>query len=272
MSSLANRKKLLLPTNRQRHSFMTVLRNAGLTTGLQVCLDAGDASSYPSGASWLDLSGNGQDFFLGADGSATATDPTFNGTSGRKTSEEYFSSDGGDYFTYDTTNPTWAENMHKANAKWSAALWFYPAGAGANQFFGTHQNGVSNVGVGFTCNVSNGNVTLSVANGSGAFILAASTSLGARASAWQMFGVSLDDAGANCLRWRNGVLAYSSGALASPSASSATRTLGLGQVGNGTGPIPSGGRIAMVAMWDGVFLTPGHYRKIFEATRGRFGV
>src|SRR5688572_16443964 len=41
------------------------IQGLGLTTGLQFSLDAGSADSYTSGQSWLDLSGNGQDFFRG---------------------------------------------------------------------------------------------------------------------------------------------------------------------------------------------------------------
>ena len=36
-----------------------------VTDGLVVCLDAGDKNSYPgSGATWSDVSGNGNDFTL----------------------------------------------------------------------------------------------------------------------------------------------------------------------------------------------------------------
>jgi len=93
-----------------------IIRGLSLDTNLKLCLDAGEGDSYTSGQSWLDLAGSGYDFFLGQDGSSDSTDPTFNGVANTMTSSEYWSFDGGDYFTYDTTNETWMENLHKAGA------------------------------------------------------------------------------------------------------------------------------------------------------------
>lgn len=90
------------------------LTTLGLTSSLQLCLDAGDAESYDgTSQKWLDRSGGGYDFFRGTDGTAQATDPTFNGTAGKLSSGEYFSGDGADYFTYDTTIETWMQNLGK---------------------------------------------------------------------------------------------------------------------------------------------------------------
>ncbi len=71
-----------------------------VTANLQLHLDAGDAASYDgSSQTWEDLTVNGFDFFRGTDGTGEASDPTFNGVSGDKSSSEYFSFDGGDFFT-----------------------------------------------------------------------------------------------------------------------------------------------------------------------------
>ncbi len=67
-------------------------------------LDATIAASYTSGQTWANLietpaDGTGQtyyDFWLGVDGSATATDPTFTGSADDPAA--YFAHDGGDYF------------------------------------------------------------------------------------------------------------------------------------------------------------------------------
>ena len=83
---------------------MNILTSNSLTTNLKLCLDAGDINSYSgSGQKWLDRSGLGHDFFLGVDGSANTDDPTFNGSPGNASSNEYFSVDGGDFFRYDST-------------------------------------------------------------------------------------------------------------------------------------------------------------------------
>lgn len=250
---------------------ITMLQRLGLAGGLQVCLDAGDASSYTSGQSWLDRSGNGQDFFLGADGSATATDPTFNGVAGALSSAEYFSVDGGDYFRYDTSNPSWVDAMHKDNALFSFACWAMPQGAAANGLFGTPGNNASNIGVQFLVNPANGNVTFQVANGTGSLALNAATNLGGVAGAWQFFALSVNEAG-NVIRYRNGTSASSSGAYTSPSAAAATNVLEIGAMGNGQAPIANTGRIAQAMFWGGVALSLANLNAIFNATRGRYGV
>ena len=101
---------------------ITTIRRCGLTTGLKLCLDKGDANSYASGQSWLDVSGNGYDFFLGATGGAEASDPTSNGTAGGRSPEEYWSFDGVQFFRLASANPTWVNNFHKDNAKFTLAV------------------------------------------------------------------------------------------------------------------------------------------------------
>ena len=105
-------------------SFYDVINALGLTGGLKLVLDAGDVSSYSSGQSWLDLSGNGYDFYLGDTSSSESSDPTFNGTPGNLSTSEYFAFDGGDYFIYDSANETWMQNIHKDNAKFTICIWF----------------------------------------------------------------------------------------------------------------------------------------------------
>src|SRR5688572_18803052 len=93
-------------------SLFQAITQAGLTSNLQLCVDSGDALSYPgSGQKFLDRSGNGYDFFLGVDGTVESTDPTFTGEVG--TGKAYWALDGTAFFTYDTTNETWMQNIHK---------------------------------------------------------------------------------------------------------------------------------------------------------------
>ena len=105
-------------------NFYEDIVTAGLTSGLRVVLDAGSADAG-SGQSWLDVSGNGVDFFRGADGNSSTDDPAYNGTLGNLSSSEYYSYDGGDFFTYDSTNESWMQDMHKDNAEFSIAMWLY---------------------------------------------------------------------------------------------------------------------------------------------------
>lgn len=247
-----------------------VLRKLGLIPSLQFCLDAGDAASFASGQSWLDRSDNGQDFFVGLNGSVTASDPTHTGTPGRLSSGEYFAVDGGDYFTYDTANETWMENLHKDSALFSFACWMYPAGSAAQGFFGTPGNSASNHGAQFLCNTSNGNVSFQVANGSGTLALSVATNMGAAAGAWQFFAVMVDEAASRVVRMRNLTAAETASAYGSPSASAATNVFGIGQLGNGQSPIPSGGRIGAAFAWGGACLTVNQMRALYALTAPRF--
>ena len=70
-----------------------------ITAGLQLHLDAGDAGSYPgSGQVWSDLTANDFDFHIGETSSSERSDPTFNGSAGAKSINEYFACDGRDWF------------------------------------------------------------------------------------------------------------------------------------------------------------------------------
>lgn len=65
-------------TNRTTFDAMEIATNLGLTTNLKLCLDAGSITSVvPDATKWLDLSGNGYDFFLGAAITDESTDPHF---------------------------------------------------------------------------------------------------------------------------------------------------------------------------------------------------
>ena len=117
-------------------TLITAITTAGLTSGIQYALDAGDSNSYSgTGQSWLDTSGNEQDFFRGADGSASTDDPTFNGTAGGLSDTEYWSFDGGDFFRYDSAQETWMDNLHKNNARFAFMAWVFVKHSGVeNQY------------------------------------------------------------------------------------------------------------------------------------------
>jgi hypothetical protein len=86
---------------------MTNIRRTMMASGkasvhqpnLQWHLDAGDSASYSgSGQIWYDLTSNDFDFYRGRGAGASSDDPTFNGSAGGKSGNEYFSFDGGDLF------------------------------------------------------------------------------------------------------------------------------------------------------------------------------
>jgi hypothetical protein len=253
-------------------NLMGALTALGLTSGLKVCLDTGDGQSYSSGQSWLDRSGNGYDFFLGATGSAAGDDPTFNGTPNKYSSGEYFAYDGGDFFRYDSANETWMQNLHKDNAKFSLIALCFMVPASSQVVFAT-ANLDTQIGVRYSYGTSGHNIL--VANGSGSPALSQiSVGLGATDNAWHMLGISIDEAvgASGAFHYRNGSTGTFTSTYTSPSASSATSTAEIGAAG-GVGPATSGSRIGALAMWEGVTpLTIAQMNAIRTAVGGRVGV
>lgn len=120
-----------------------IINNVGLSAQPAFVLDAGDLASYDgSSQTWTDATGNGNNYFRGADGTAEATDPTFNGSAGDISDATYFSLDGGDFFR-PTAVHTFSDNWHKD----SGAVTFiivgqFQAGA-ASQLIFTTMNGTN---------------------------------------------------------------------------------------------------------------------------------
>jgi hypothetical protein len=241
-----------------------VLSDLGLTSGLTLLLDAGDLESYASGQKWLDRSGNGYDFFLGADATASATDPTFN-------SDGYFTFDAGDFFTYDTTNETWMQNLHKDNAAFTLLSWVYTPVNSANYcFVGTAGATFAAVGISFYISTTN-KVSFRLYNATGSTGLDIDTTATVSAGAWHFCGITLDEAAGTGSLFLDSVAEAKTTTYTSPSAASATRTMQIGAFGNNVAPFPNNTRFAMQLAYT-TALSDANVAAIFNATRGRFGV
>jgi hypothetical protein len=259
------------------NNFYNIAVGLGLGGNLKLCLDAGSAASYSgSGPSWLDLSGNGYDFFLGSSGSAGANDPMFNGSGGGLSANEYFSFDGGDRFTYDSMNETWMNNLHKGGARWAVAALFYVEDLAASQgLFGNTSANNASVGVDFYVQTT-GIPLLAIRNGSGS--LAAAESLSSSflvsAGAWHLIAISIDEAaGTDNLNWNlNGNQDTDDVAFTSPSASDATFTLEIGARGSGNAQLRNLARVAGFLMWEGRHLSHSEIDSLYQAMRGRVGI
>jgi hypothetical protein len=227
-----------------------------------------------SGQSWLDMSGNGYDFFRGTTSGAQASDPTFNGTAGNLTGSEYWGFDGGDVFTYDTTHETWMQNLHKNNAKLTLACWVYsPTLAGGIALAGN--NSAETLEVGFNFNVRSTSVLrFGVTSGSGAALNMDSTATMSD-TAWTFLAASLDEATSNSGIMQVGATQETGKACAytSPSASNASFTTQLACLGDsGAVGLVNGSRMSMFTAWEGVALTAAQLQAIYDATRARHGV
>lgn len=252
-------------------SLIGQLTSLGLTTGLKLALDAGDIASWPgSGASWLDTSGGGYDFWLGSSGSSESSDPTFNGTPG-DLSGEYWSTDGGDYFTYDNTTEAWINAMHHAAAQFTIIGWVNMSNVTSRRLAG-NRSSTSQDGFALLVGAS-GNLTINISNGAGNIYSGASTAACAT-SQWTMFACSLDFVnGTGWIGFDAAPDAVSPSFSGSPSAGAASNALRLFAIGGSTSSLPaSGSAIGMAAMWQGVALTDTQIANIFNATKGRYGL
>lgn len=125
-----------------------IIKELGLTSNLNVVLDVADPRSYDgSSQTWTDATGNGYNFFRGVDVSATATDPTFNGTANVWRDTTYFSFDGGDTMKQ-TAAHNFSDAWHKNNGACTLLAVYYPVGKAANSSI--WMNNGDNNGVGFS--------------------------------------------------------------------------------------------------------------------------
>lgn len=271
-------QQMLLASGAGGMTLLGAIQSAGLTSNLVLCLDSGDAVSYTSGQSWLDRAGSGYDFFLGATGGAEASDPTFTGTAGNLSA--YWALDGGDYFTYDTTNEAWMQNIHKDNANFTILSVCYrgTAGAGVTSVVGTSA-GNANTGFFYSTSGVDGTPFFRVKN-AGADAIAKGGLTELTASAYNITAVSLNEAtgAGGGFHWLNGAYNQVSGpsdtfdsTYTSPASGNATFTMQIAALGNAGSPSQSGDRMACVAVWT-TALTKAQLDSLYALLRGRFGL
>lgn len=246
----------------------------GLTSGLQLCLDASDVNSYTgAGQSWLDTSGNGYDFFRGTTSGADSTDPTFNGSAGGQSLSEYWSFDGGDRFTYDSANETWMNNLHKNSATFTFAFWVRLASLGSTQSLVATMNATTEIGINIYVHTT-GEFAIDVAAGDGNDEMTDSVVSDATVSAgaWTFLALSGDEPSGNWITQVNGTQkTQTSITYSGPSSSAADRAMSLGARGGGTFPFLSGGRMASAVAWSSA-RTAAELDSLYQLTRSKFGV
>lgn len=223
-------------------SFLSIITRLGQASSLVVCLDAGDAASYAggSGQTWADRSGSGNSYLRGADNTSSATDPTYNGTANALTASEYFSLDGGDYFT-ESSNQTFADNWRQNGAAFTILILYYPASIGSNYTFFVNGTGgtpflfrptSTNSSIGCLFKVGGVEATTALTN-----------------TAWNYCLVSyLHGGGAtdSFFSVNNTVTTFDTSAM-STGTPSGTYNIGAN---NGSANLPNGSRISMFAIWN----------------------
>lgn len=257
-----------------RAGMLVAIQQIGLSPGLKLCLDAGDINSWPgSGQKWLDVSGNGHDFFRGASGSAAGDDPTFTGTAGRQSGDDYWSHDGGDYFQYDAANEVWMNNLHKNNAVFAIAAWINLASLSQNNPIFANNDQAGTIGTTFYV-FTDGRIVLAVGNGTTTVYNQAGDGFTVPANTWTFVGVTMNEASDVATFIVNALAENNVGAYASPTASDASNVYQIGRGHHSSNPsfLLNGSRVGSLAVWEGIAPSIGSLRLLFQETRGKYGV
>ena len=271
---LPPKQRLIRARYRPRHaSLFDMLVRLGLYGNLRLCLDAGSIASSPlSTTKWLDLSGNGNDFFRGTTVAVQSIDPSFNGNVGGLSEREYWGFDNTQYFTYDTTNEAWMQTLHKTGAVGTFATWVNLGSlAATNGFAGTGSATTSGRGFAFRVGTTS-IINWAVWNGAGVVFNGGIAIEDLVIGQWYFMAISVNEPEGTlhvCLndKTRSRVsLTY-----ASPSASNASFTMQIGAVGNAENTMENGGQMGMIAAWDRQ-LSPDDLVRVFQATRGRYAI
>lgn len=256
---------------RKNLSWAAAIAAQGLATSLVLCLDAGDANSYPgTGQQWTDTSPQAVNYNLGATSSSEASDPTFNGTGGRLTGGEYFSCDGGDFFSPVATT-TIDDAWHKDGATVTVATAIWIPSTPSNTYrtiignYNSAQNAVS------LTIIDTNNLSWRVEGGSTTNF--AWGSITAIQNAWAIVIVSVNEnGGAGASHWNvNGAITAFNGSYTSPSAANSAGNLQIGRDATGSSIVPNTFRYSAIAAWNRT-LSQAETAKLFQEMRWRYGL
>jgi hypothetical protein len=219
------------------------------------------------GQVWADRSGENTDFVRGAVGIVDSADPTFNGAVGGLSGNDYWSLDGGDYFSPATqATPSWVQAFHKNGAAFTIMTGVYPTGTSGVICSDSRLNATS---IGFTFRFTGSALYLGVFEGAGFNIDAAAATL--NVDAWNIAGVSVNENGGATagVFLTNGTTETFNPAYSSPSASDADYLFRICALGDLTAFL--GGRMGWIAIWD-TALTAANMQLLYALMRGRFNI
>ena len=238
-----------------RNKLIDAITDLSLTTNLQLCLDAGDGDSYTSGNKWLDVSGNGHDFFLGSDGATASEKPTFNGTVNGVSANEYWSFDGGDFFRLENANPAWVDNLHQDTAVLSVlAIIGNSIHGGGGAICGTSGFSNANNGMIFLKSGSGTTIFQNTVGGLGGTVQS-QNAIGKMTDDDVLNSIAFaldDDAGGTASRFVfNGVEDSTfDGSFGTPNAGAATYKMEIAAGGNAQKILESTDKLAALAIWE----------------------
>lgn len=233
-------------------TLLEMLTDEGLLTSLDLCLDAGDEGCFGHSTfqTWSDVSGNGHHFYRGTSASVQSTDPSFVGTPGGRSAAEYFSFDGGDFFT-ETADHGFDTEWHKDNAAFTIIAAIYPGSIGDNNtIYASAKNTLSSAQGVFFMFDTGGNLNILIHNATSQIINVENT-VALNGAAWNFAAATLDEAtGANGVTLQtNATQEQFTSTYASPSSSDPSLDSTIGSTTDNAIFLASGSRLGCIAAW-----------------------
>lgn len=261
-----------------RETLLAAINRKGLASNLRLCLDIGDAVSYPfaSGQTWFDRSGGVVDFYRGGGSGVQTSDPTPNGSAGDLSKNTYWGFDGGDYFQantgasgYSAALAGWISNIHKDSAKFTFFTWWFPSAAAIMCLLGTSGlQGAADRGFQWWAHSAQNQMLFSIKHGLATSPMDGNTFT---PGAWNCSALSVDEVAGTATFFVNGKFSVQPCVYSSPDTGNATNTIMIGGSGN-TGdlrPLPNGSALSQIAAWD-TPLTQAQITKLYLGTKARF--
>lgn len=254
-----------------------------------VGLDFGDSNTYSgSGQTVFDIGSVGEDFFLGSSGSSEGNvDPTFNGTAGNKSSNEFFSPTGATteaFFQSKTLSLAEFVALGHNSATWTM---MFAANMTFNGFtlnttttfnYGGPGNSVSGVEVliGFDPVGAPGTVgvcRVETYQDDGNTVSSSHTTTINVSSGWVITIVSFDEAAGAAASFvaLNNTFETFDGTMTSPGSNSSTNLARLGMPLINSGGVPITPSWSMWGLWD-FAMTQSQAQDQFTAVKDRFGL
>lgn len=256
-----------------------------VTSGLVCYLDAGDGRSFAGGSAqkWRNMttspadgsSQNAYDFFLGASSSSESTDPTFVGVSGGRSANDYFSFDGGDYFTLAGGHTSFVNSLHKDGAKFTlVCVVRTPSSFGGSVYGARLFSTGTNYGFDLMWLKNTGKIRIAAYGSS----FSKDSDVALSPSTTYFLAVSLDETASGYL-YLNGRYAQVGGAdtfsaaYSSPTTTDPDGTLRIGNAGvvHSEVYVENSTRIHLLQLYNRA-LSKSELDQNFAALRGRFGI
>lgn len=255
------------------NTVMSILRRLNMTTGLVLCLDAGDSGSYTgTGQTWSDVSGQGNHYQFGATSGSDTTDPTYVGAG----LLSYMTFDGGDYFVPSGT-PTFDDDWHKNNGLFSLMAVVEVPTAVMSSYHPIVSNGVGNNstpndGIHFSILSNNKHrLVYDSNNTAGAGGITTDSAGTITADVPNFLCSAFDESSPNVKQKLNSDASTSAAKTASTNTTSPPQVLRIGADGNAANFVGSGFKLYALAAWSGVQLTTTQMDDLLTALkRDRF--